>query len=130
VRLGSSQGWRVDATLSRDDFDAIGRRQPVIGVDCSPSASYCNAAQGEFFRGLQVNGDSAIVIHLLGPLGESNLWSVAWFDDGADATYYLGAGVAITNADTTAFPKGKSPSHLTAGAASCRCGSEAGSLGA
>jgi hypothetical protein len=68
----------------------------------------------ESFRGLQVNGDSAIVSHVVGPGGEANLWSVGWFDEGAGATYVLGAGSDVTAADASAYPRGKSPAHVSA----------------
>jgi hypothetical protein len=115
VNLGSANGWRIGGGLStRDDFDTIGRGQPGSEISCAPSASYCDAPMGEFFRGLQVNGDSAIVIHAVGPVGESNSWSIAWFDDGAGATYVLGAGSDVTAADASAYPRGKSPAHVSA----------------
>jgi hypothetical protein len=110
VRLGSSRlpggNWEVGATLG----------QGLLGgeTNCAPSASYCDSPRQESFRGLQVNGDSAVVIHSVGPDGESNLWSVGWFDEGAGATYFLGIGSEVTAADASAYPRGKSPAHVSA----------------
>ena len=55
-----------------------------------------------------------VVIHSVGPLGVANLWSVGWFDEGAGATYVLGAGSDVTAADASAYPRGKSPAHVSA----------------
>jgi hypothetical protein len=68
---------------------------------------------GEFFR-LQVNGDSATVVHYVGLQSEANSWSISWFDDGAAMAYGLTPGSAIIAADATDFPRGKSPAHMSA----------------
>jgi hypothetical protein len=110
VRLGPSRdpggNWEIGATLG----------EGLLGgeTNCAQGASYCDAPQREFFFGLQVNGDSAIVIHGVGPDGESNLWSTIWFDDGAGAIYYLAVGSAVTGTDASAYPRGKSPAHVSA----------------
>ena len=112
VYLGSSDGWRIAGARGRDTYDAIGRSaEGGLQGDCTLSMDYCDATRAEFFRGLQVNGTAAVVVHFVGLSDESNFWDLAWYDEGADATYSLASGDAASSGAATAFAGGRSASH-------------------
>ena len=65
------------------------------------------------FGACQVNGDSGIVIHYVGP-GEANLWSISWFDEADRARLIPWAWGVSDRRRCFGVPEGKSPAHVSA----------------